>query len=72
MGYIASQAELNRAVLKHAMFYGGVMGSFTVERFGPERLTNLTREEIEDRFQLFRELTHLDHETGVGSSDRRE
>ncbi|HYN15660.1 MAG TPA: PfkB family carbohydrate kinase, partial [Terriglobales bacterium] len=62
MGYIASQGELNREVLKRAMFYGGVMGSFAVECFGPDRLTNLTRDEIEARFQIFRELTHLDHE----------
>ncbi len=60
MGYIASQGELNREVLKRAMFYGGVMGSFAVERFGPERLQELTCEEIEARFQLFRELTHLE------------
>jgi sugar/nucleoside kinase (ribokinase family) len=60
MGYIASQGELNREVLKRAMFYGGVMGSFAVERFGPERLMNLSREEIEERFGIFRELTHLD------------
>ncbi len=60
MGYIASQAELNREVLKRAMFYGGVMGSFAVERFGPERLQDLSREEIEARFQIFRELTHLE------------
>ena len=60
MGYIASQEELNREVLKRAMFYGGVMGSFAVERFGPERLQNLTREEIDARFEVFRELTHLD------------
>jgi sugar/nucleoside kinase (ribokinase family) len=60
MGYIASQGEVNRRVLKHAMFYGSVMGSFSVERFGTERLQSLTREEIDDRFQVFRELTHLD------------
>jgi sugar/nucleoside kinase (ribokinase family) len=60
MGYIASQPKLTPTVLKHAMFYGGVMGSFTVERFGPERLISLTREEIEERFKLFRSLTHLD------------
>jgi len=60
MGYIASQKELNREVLKRAMFYGSVMGSFVVERFGPERLRSLTREEIDARFQLFRELTHID------------
>ncbi len=59
MGYIASQGEINREVLKRALFYGGVMGSFAVERFGTERLQHLTREEIEERFQVFRELTHL-------------
>ncbi|HKU22061.1 MAG TPA: PfkB family carbohydrate kinase [Terriglobales bacterium] len=60
MGYIASQGELNREVLKRAMFYGSVMGSFAVERFGTERLQKLTREEIDARFQIFRELTHLE------------
>ncbi len=59
MGYIASQGELNREVLKRAMFYGGVMGSFAVERFGLERLQSLDREAIAERFQIFRELTHL-------------
>jgi sugar/nucleoside kinase (ribokinase family) len=60
MGYIASQDKLNREVLKRALFYGGVMGSFAVERFGTERLQSLTREEIDGRFQIFRELTHLE------------
>jgi pfkB family carbohydrate kinase len=59
-GYIASQPELTPAVFKRAMFYGGVMGSFTVEKFGTERLQKLTREEIDARFELFRQLTHLD------------
>ena len=60
MGYIASQEELNREVLKRALFYGGVMGSFAVERFGTGRLQSLTRDEIDARFQVFRELTHLE------------
>jgi sugar/nucleoside kinase (ribokinase family) len=60
MGYIASQGQLNREVLKRALFYGGVMGSFAVERFGTERLQTLTRQEIDARFQVFRELTHLE------------
>jgi len=37
-----------------------VMGSFACERFGTERLQELTRQEIDERFKLFRELTHLD------------
>ncbi|HET7205374.1 MAG TPA: PfkB family carbohydrate kinase [Terriglobales bacterium] len=60
MGYLASQEELNREVLKRALFYGGVMGSFAVERFGTERLQKLSRDEIDARFQVFRELTHLE------------
>jgi sugar/nucleoside kinase (ribokinase family) len=60
MGYIASQETLSREVLKRALFYGGVMGSFSVERFGTERLQSLTRDDIEQRFEIFRELTHLE------------
>jgi len=60
MGYIASQPDWNREVLKRALFYGGVMGSFAVENFGTHRLRNLKREEIDARFQIFRELTHLE------------
>lgn len=59
-GYVASQPELTPAVFKRAMFYGGVMGSFAVESFGTERVRNLTREEIDQRFKVFRELSHLD------------
>jgi sugar/nucleoside kinase (ribokinase family) len=60
MGYLASQPELNREVFKRAMFYGGVMGSFACEKFGTERLQKLTRGEIDARFQVFRELSHLE------------
>ena len=60
MGYLASQGTINREVLKRAMFYGSVMGSFVVEQFGPERLRSLTRDDIDARFRIFRELTHLE------------
>jgi sugar/nucleoside kinase (ribokinase family) len=59
MGYIASQKKVDREVFKRAMFYGGVMGSFAVERFGTERLQSLSRQEIDARYQIFRELTHI-------------
>ena len=59
-GYLASQSELTPGAFRRAMFYGGVMGSLAVERFGTERLQHLTRREIDERFELFRELTHLD------------
>jgi sugar/nucleoside kinase (ribokinase family) len=59
-GYLASQSELTPAAYRRAMFYGSVIGSFACERFGTERLQQLTRKEIDDRFTVFRELTHLD------------
>ncbi|GAA3758821.1 PfkB family carbohydrate kinase [Terriglobus aquaticus] len=61
-GYIASQPQLTPAVLRKALFYGGVMGSFAVEEFGTDRLARTTREEIEERFRLFVEISHLDGE----------
>ena len=60
MGYLASQGEINRETLKRAMFYGGVMGSFAWSALERDRLQELTREEIDERFQIFRELTHLE------------
>jgi sugar/nucleoside kinase (ribokinase family) len=59
-GYLASQRELTPATFRRAMFYGSVMGSYACERFGTERLQQLTRQEIDERFIVFRELTHLD------------
>ena len=59
-GYLASQAELTPGAFRRAMFYGSTMGSFACERFGTERLQQLTRKEIDERFNVFRELTHLD------------
>jgi len=59
-GYLASQPEVTPAAFRRAMFYGGVMGSFACERFGTERLQQLSHKEIDERFNLFRELTHLD------------
>jgi len=59
-GYLVSQPALTPEAYRSAMFYGSVMGSFAVERFGTERIAQLSRKEIDDRFQQFRELTHLD------------
>jgi sugar/nucleoside kinase (ribokinase family) len=59
-GYIASQPELTPAVFRRALFYGGVMGSFACESFGTERTASLTRNEIEERFEIFREISHLE------------
>ena len=47
-------SELHRAVV-----YGSVMGSFCCEQFGVERLRNLTRKEIDARFEEFKRFTNF-------------
>ncbi|HEY4354735.1 MAG TPA: PfkB family carbohydrate kinase [Acidobacteriaceae bacterium] len=58
-GYVASQGGLTPDVFRTALFYGSVMGSFAVERFGTERLQNTTRAEIDERFGHLKEISHL-------------
>jgi sugar/nucleoside kinase (ribokinase family) len=58
-GYIATQKVMTPEVFRTAMFYGSVMGSFAVEAFGTEKLQAITRADVEERFALLRELSHL-------------
>lgn len=60
MGYLASQKEVNDATLRRAMIYGSVMASFNVEKFGTERVDELTYPEINQRFKDFKAMTHFD------------
>ncbi len=41
------------------MTYGSVIASFNVSEFGTERVSRLTREEIDERFEDFRGMTAL-------------
>ena len=64
MGFIASHTSEGTqpipGVLRRAIIYGSVMGSFAVEHFGLERLRRLTRPEIDARFDEFRQLTRFE------------
>jgi len=57
MGYLSGAKTMSDAVLRRAMVYGSVMGSFTVERFGLERLRKVKRREIDARARHFAKLT---------------
>ena len=59
MGYLASVRKLNDAELRRAMVYGSVMGSFTVEKFGLDRLRTLKRPEINARARHFYKMTQF-------------
>ena len=56
-GVIASGDTSDFGEWKRAVIYGSVMGSFCCERFGVDRFRTLTREEIDKRFEEFREAT---------------
>ncbi|HEY0544593.1 MAG TPA: PfkB family carbohydrate kinase [Pyrinomonadaceae bacterium] len=60
MGYLASCEKLDEAAMRRAMIFGSVMASFNVEEFGTERVQRLTHEEINERFKLFKQMTHFE------------
>jgi sugar/nucleoside kinase (ribokinase family) len=60
LGYLAAQDSEDDAVLRRAMTYGSVLASFNVEEFGTERVQRLTRDEIDARFEEFRQMTALE------------
>ena len=59
MGYLAGAKDLSDSTLRRAMVYGSVLGSFTVERFGLDRLRVLKRSEIHARARHFAKLTQF-------------
>jgi len=60
MGYLAKTKDLSFENMKRAVIYGSAMASYCVEKFGPQRLKELTEQEIEDRVQVFIELVDFD------------
>jgi sugar/nucleoside kinase (ribokinase family) len=59
MGHLAAEGSKSDAALRRAMVYGSVMGSFTVEKFGLDRLRTLKRREIHARARHFAKLTQF-------------
>ena len=57
MGYLSSQNEINWDTMKKAVIVGSAMASFTVEKFGIERLEELDKSEIDNRINQFKEMT---------------
>jgi sugar/nucleoside kinase (ribokinase family) len=59
MGYLAGAGDKSDASLRRAMVYGSVLGSFTVEKFGLDRLRTLKLSEIHARARHFAKLTQF-------------
>jgi sugar/nucleoside kinase (ribokinase family) len=61
MGYLDSQGGApDDATLRRAMAYGSTLASFWVEEFGCERAEQLTRDEIDDRYEQFKRITAIE------------
>jgi sugar/nucleoside kinase (ribokinase family) len=62
LGYLDMQCTEvpSDAVLRRAMAYGTVLASFNVEEFGTERVARLTEDEITERYEALRGMTHFE------------
>ena len=56
MGYVSQQEKWDSMTLKNAMIYGNIMGSFTIEDYGIQRLVSVKAEDIKKRHQKYKEI----------------
>jgi len=59
-GYLSKVENISFENMKSAIIYGSNLASFCVEKFGTERLQELTNIEVKDRLEAFKELTQFD------------
>ncbi|WP_218598286.1 PfkB family carbohydrate kinase [Polaribacter sp. NJDZ03] len=59
-GYLAKTEDISFNNMKNAIIYGSNLASFCVEKFGTERMQNLTKEDVKKRLQAFKDLTQFD------------
>ncbi|MEZ4923181.1 MAG: PfkB family carbohydrate kinase [Crocinitomicaceae bacterium] len=62
IGYLAKTGDITFENMKSAVIAGSAMASFCVEKFGTERLMNLSQEEIYDRIMEFVNLVNFEME----------
>ncbi|HMR84412.1 MAG TPA: PfkB family carbohydrate kinase [Niabella sp.] len=62
IGYLAKTGDISFENMKAAIIAGSALASFCVEKFGTTRLKEITKEDIHDRLQQFKELTHYQTE----------
>lgn len=59
-GYLAKTEDVSFENMKNAVVHGSNLASFCVEKFGTERMQNLSESEINSRLSHFRELTQYE------------
>lgn len=66
IGYLAATDDVSFDNMKRAIIAGSALASFCVEKFGTQRLTEITKENIDARIQEFVALTNFEMTTVVG------
>jgi sugar/nucleoside kinase (ribokinase family) len=56
IGYLSQQEKWDSKTLKNAMIHGNIMGSFTIEDYGIQRLVSVKSEDIKNRHQKYKEI----------------
>jgi len=62
IGFLAQTDDISFENMKRALIYGSALASFSVEKFGTERLVDLNQEEVSRRLQEFVNLSQFDIE----------
>jgi len=62
VGYIAETENISFNNLRNAVIHGSNLASFCVEKFGTERMQQLSKEEVDRRLDQFKQLTQFDIE----------
>jgi sugar/nucleoside kinase (ribokinase family) len=60
IGYLAKTKDISFENMKTAIIVGSAMASFCVEKFGPERMKEITKEDIDQRLSDFVQLVNFD------------
>ncbi|CAN5375857.1 PfkB family carbohydrate kinase [soil metagenome] len=60
IGYMAKVGTVNFNNMKNAVIFGSALASFCVEKFGTEKIRNLTQDEIAERVQEFVSLSKFE------------
>ena len=62
IGYLAHTRDISFDNMKRGIIYGSAMASFCVEKFGMERMMDLSQPEVDERVQQFIDLVQFDIE----------
>lgn len=60
MGYLSNTMNFEESNIRKAIIFGSVMASYNVEAFSLDRIKSLDYQEIKDRYQEFKKLTHFE------------